>query len=501
MTVAQRTRRRNRWWNRSAPLSKGCINPLKGPQSAAANSGTAGGTSATVPVLLGLVGVALLWVGLTAPTAARADLGAVQMITPVGEGASQQWPQWRGPSRQGVVAAGEYPDRWSDEKNVAWRVEVPGRGHSSPIVWDDRIFLTTAYDQFLDEPVEHILGQSGDRVFLDDREQVRSILCFRRSDGELLWETFVPGTAQPEEGWPKSSYASSTPTTDGRLVYAYFGNHGLLAVDFDGNVAWHNDLGEIRGVSRGTACSPLLYDDRVILFQDHGGGSFIAAFDRATGRSLWRTERNARVGWSSPIAIRVAMDQGHRDEIVTSSQHQVQAYDPATGEPLWWCHGLTDEVIPSPVVGEGMVFASSGRQGPTLAIRPGGTGDVTDSHLEWREMRGSPFVPSPLLYQGYLYTLNDMIRVLSCYDAATGELMYRVRLRGEVAGHGISSSPVGVDGKVFITTDDGQTLVIRAGPEYELLHVNQLGEHVFASPALLDGRWYIRTYGHLLRIE
>ncbi len=435
-----------------------------------------------------------------APVAAESVV--VEGVGPVGEGAAEQWSQWRGPSRQGIVTESGFPDRWSDEENVLWRTEVPGRGHSSPIVWGDRIFLTTAYDQFLDEPVEDILAQQGDRVFLDDEENVRSVLCFDRRDGTLLWETFVPYRTTPELGWPKSSYASSTPTTDGERVYAYFGNHGLLAVDFGGNVVWHQDLGDLHRLSRGTACSPLLYRDRVIVFQDHQGpeGSFIAAFDRETGQQLWRTERSARVGWSSPIAIRVSTENGTRDEIITSSQHQVQAYDPETGAELWSCKGLTDEVIPSPVVGEGMVFASSGRQGPTLAIRPGGSGDVTGTRLVWDELRGSPFVPSPLYYEGYLYTLNDMLRVLACYDAASGELMYRVRLPGEATGHGISASPVGVDGKVFITADDGSTTVVRAGPEQEILHVNQFGEHVFASPALLDGRWYVRTYSHLLCI-
>ncbi len=445
---------------------------------------------------------AVLVAGCAQNESVAADPVRAQMAPPVGEGAHQQWPQFRGPSRQGKVAGEGYPDRWSDEENVLWKVEVPGRGHSSPIVWDDRIFLTTAYDQFVDTPIEQILAQQGDRVFLDDQENVRSILCFRRSDGELLWETFVPVPAEPEEGWPKSSYASSTPTTDGERVYAYFGNHGLLAVDLDGNIVWHEDLGEIRRVARGTSCSPLLYEDRVILFQDHGGpgGSFIAAFDRETGEPLWRTPREARVGWSSPIAIRVETAEGVRDEIITSSQYQVQAYDPETGEELWSCQGLTNEVVPSPIVGLDMIFACSGRQGPTLAIRPGGSGEVRDTHLVWDEQRGSPFVPSPLLYQGYLYTLNDMLRVLTCHDAETGEQMYRVRLAGTLTQHGISSSPVAVDGKVFITTDDGVTSVIQAGPEFELLHVNEVSSYVFASPALLDGRWYLRTYDHLMCI-
>ncbi len=457
-------------------------------------------------LLLSLIACSWMVTGCAGQPPAAVEAGErfeVQMVEPVGEGAAQQWPQWRGPTRQSVVDSEGYPDRWSDEENVVWRTEVPGRGHSSPIIWQDRIFLTTAYDQYLDEPIQQILGQQGDRVFLDNEDRVRSVLCFRREDGELLWETFVPERAEPEEGWPKSSYASSTPVTDGQRVYAYFGNHGLLAVDFDGNVIWHQDLGTIRNVSRGTACSPLLYENLVIVFQDHGGpeGSFIAAFDRETGQQAWRTERSARVGWSSPIAVRAINPSGTaRDKIVTSSQMQVQAYDPLTGSLLWHCDGLTAEVVPSPVAGEGLIFASSGRQGPTLAIRPGGSGNVSDQSLVWRETRGSPFVPSPLLYQGYLYTLNDMIRVLTCHDAVTGEMMYRERLEGEAVGHGISSSPIGVDGKVFITVDDGQTLVVRAGPEFELLHVNQLDSYVFASPALLDGRWYFRTYRHLLCI-
>ncbi len=454
---------------------------------------------------LGRVGCTLIALALAFPGCAESETVAadpvrVEMVPPVGEGALQQWPQFRGPTRQGIASGQGYPDRWSDSENVHWKVEVPGRGHSSPIIWDDRIFLTTAYDQFIDTPIGDILAQQGDRVFLDDQENVRSILCFRRSDGELLWETFVPISAEPEEGWPKSSYASSTPTTDGQRVYAYFGNHGLLAVDLDGNIVWHEDLGEISRVARGTSCSPLLYEDRVIIFQDHGGpgGSFIAAFHRETGERLWRTEREARVGWSSPIAIRVETAEGTRDEIITSSQFQVQAYDPHTGEELWSCRGLTDEVVPSPIVAMDMVIACSGRQGPTLAIRPGGSGEVRDSHLVWNEQRGSPFVPSPLLYRGYLYTLNDMLRVLTCHDAETGEQMYRVRLAGTLTQHGISSSPVAVDGKVFITTDDGVTSVVQAGPEFELLHVNELSSYVFASPALLDGRWYFRTYDHLM---
>jgi outer membrane protein assembly factor BamB len=397
----------------------------------------------------------------------------VRMIASPGEG-SAYWPRWRGPSGQGLAAGGGYPDRWSETERVLWRTPVPGRGHSSPIVWADRIFLTTAYD--------------------DGRV---SVLAYRRSDGRLLWETVGPDRT-PESRHPKNSLASPTPSTDGRRVYASFGNKGLLAVDFDGRIAWHQSLGRYDAY-HGTAGSPLLYKDRLVVFQDHRGGTdgeaFIAAFDTATGRRLWRTERRGTVGWSTPIAIR-AFDH---DEIIVSSQQRVHAYDPDTGRELWTCGGNLYEVIPTPVVGLGLVFCSSGRAGPTLAIRPGGSGDVTRTHLEWQSPRGSPFVPSPLLYGDYLFLVNDMTSIATCLDAATGKLVWQGRL-GAAARESFSASPVGADGKVFFTNDDGETFVVRAGPGFELLHVNRLNARVLASPALVDGRWYFRTERDLMAI-
>ena len=273
-----------------------------------------------------------------------------------------------------------------------------------------------------------------------------------------------------------------------------FGSRGLLALDLDGAILWHRDVGRIANY-HGSAGSPLLYDDKVIIYQDQRGGSFVAAFDAATGDPVWRVSRDASVGWGSPVAIRV----GDHDEVIVNSQRTVNAYDPATGEELWRCGGMTFEVIPTPAVGAGLVFCASGRAGPTLAIRPGGRGDVTATHIAWRTSRGSPFVPSPLVHGGYLYTINDMSSVVTCFEAASGEVMWQQRL-GRPSREGFSASPVVVDGKIFFTNDGGQTFVVRAGPEFELLHTNDIGAPTLASPALVDGRWYVRTSRELIAI-
>jgi outer membrane protein assembly factor BamB len=354
---------------------------------------------------------------------------------------------------------------------VLWKSPVSGSGNSSPIVWGDRIYLATAYD-------------NGQRV---------SLMAFQRSDGKKVWETFAPdGRAGRQH--QKNGHASATASTDGQRVYISLGARGLMAVDMSGKLVWHQDLGPINNY-HGAAGSALLYKDRVILYQDQQGGAFIAAFDSRTGKQLWRTARNASVGWGTPVAIRVA----GRDEIVVNSQNRVNAYSPDTGAELWNCAGPTFEVIPTPVAGHGLVFCSSGRQGPTLAIRPGGEGDVSKTHIEWQTPRGSPFVPSPVLVGDYLYVVNDMQSIATCFEARTGKTMWQDRL-GEARREGFSASPIAVDGKVFFTNDEGETFVLRAGPKFELLHVNTIGERTLASPALVDRRWYIRTESNLYAI-
>jgi outer membrane protein assembly factor BamB/rhodanese-related sulfurtransferase len=392
-----------------------------------------------------------------------------RMVPVEGEGA-KYWPVWRGPSGQGVVP-GSYTDTWSATENVVWKKPVPGRGNSSPIIWGDRIFLTTAYD-------------AGRRL---------SLIAFRRSDGTEVWETFAPD-GRTGRAHNKNGHASATPATDGALVYASFGSRGLAAFDFNGKLVWHKDLGDVDNY-HGAAGSPLLYKNRVILYQDFDGQSFVAAFDTKTGKELWRTPRRAHVGWGTPVAVRVA----GRDEIVVSSQAAVTAYDPDTGKELWVCDGNSFEVIPTPVVGHGLLFASSGRVGPTLAIRPGGRGNVTRTHLVWTSPKGSPFVPSPIVYGDQLYMVNDMASIVTSFEAATGKVLWQGRL-GVAQREGFSASPVAVDGKIFFTNDQGETFVLRAGPTFELLRTNHIGETTLASPALVDGRWYIRTDRSLFAI-
>jgi len=403
---------------------------------------------------------------------------AVSMVVPGGE-AMKYWSRWRGPSGQGVVEGGGYPDTWSDTANIIWKTKVPGRGHSSPIVWADRIFLTTA-------------GEDG---------RNRSVLCFRRSDGKLLWQSAVPDAAA-EALYAKNSYASSSVSTDGQRVYAYFGNAGLAAFDFNGKLVWHASLGTIT-LYHGPGGSPLLYKDRLILYQDQRlmdrsiptPPGFIVAIDKATGREIWRQTRTPRPGWGTPIAVTV----GDRTEIIVSGSRSIDAYDPDTGKVWWSCTGNTVEVTPTPVVAHGLVFACSGRAGPTIAVRPGGSGDVTSTRVVWSTPKGSSFVPSPLVAGDYLYTINDMVSVVSSHNARTGELIGQLRV-GEPQRESFSASPIFAGGKIFVTNDEGDTFVLSPAPDFKLLHVNRLGERTLASPALVDGRWYVRTQDHLICI-
>ena len=348
---------------------------------------------------------------------------------------------------------------------------MTGAGNSSPIVWRDRVYLSAARD-------------GGRRL---------ALLAYDRTNGRQVWEAFAPeGTIdRPHQ---KNGYASATPATDGERIYASFGSRGLFAFDMNGRPVWRRDLGAIDNY-HGAAGSPLLYRNRVIVYQDQSRGGFIAAFDARSGEQVWRTPRQQSVGWGTPIAVRV----GDHDEVIVNGQSHVMAYNPDTGVELWRCGGTSFEVIPTPVVGYGLVFCSSGRAGPTLAIRPGGKGDVSSSHLSWSTPRGSPFVPSPILYNDQLYTVNDMASIVTSFEASTGRVLWQGRL-GEAAREGFSASPVAVDGKVFFTNDQGETFVLEAGRTFKVLHVNSLGERTLASPALVDGTWYIRTDRSLFAI-
>ena len=413
--------------------------------------------------------VVALLLALTSASPFGQQQADVRMVGVEGEGA-KYWPVWRGPSGQGLVVGNSYRDTWSATEGVLWKKAVPGRGNSSPIVWGDSIFLTTAYD-------------GGRRL---------SLVAFRRSDGTQLWEAFAPD-GRPANAHYKNGHASATPATDGSMVYVSFGSRGLAAFTFDGKLAWHQDLGPVDNY-HGAAGSPLLYKNRVILFQDHGRGAFVAAFDTRSGKQLWRTPREAYVGWGTPVAVRV----GTHDEIIVSSQGAVTAYHPDTGAELWRCDGNSYEVIPTPVVSHGLVIASSGRVGPTLAIRPGGKGNVTRTHLAWASPKGSPFVPSPIVYGDYLYICNDN-GVLTVYDAKSGAQVYVHRIG--TTNSTFSASPIAGRGQLYFASEDGEVFVIKAGPIYELLATNQMGEPLMATPAVSDGIILFRSQRQILAVK
>ncbi len=391
----------------------------------------------------------------------------IEPILPSPE-AEHQWPRWRGPWGQGYSNERDLPVEWSSEKNIEWRTAIPGQGNSSPIIWDDRIYLTSWFDD-------------GKR---------RSLVSIRRTDGELLWVKDAPAVEPEGRVISKNGYASATPVTDGERVYTFFGNTGLVAFDLDGEVVWHRELGPFDAM-HGTGASPVVCGDLVILFQEQSSKQSIGiALDRRTGNEVWSVTRPPALGWCTPVPLRV----GDREELIWGSSHTLVSFDPRTGRELWTCSGPTREVIPTIVHGNGLVYSCSGRNGPTLAVRPGGDGDVTSSHLAWQVVRGGPHVPSPAIAGDLLYLVNDR-GILTCLDALDGTTVYQTRLEGM-----FSASPSIAGGKIYLTNEDGDTFVVRLGSEYELVSVNPIGERVLASMAMLDGRIYLRGAKHLFAI-
>jgi outer membrane protein assembly factor BamB len=402
---------------------------------------------------------------LTAPLVAIA-LAAWSLPCP-----AENWPRWRGPDGNAVSGEAPLPVHWSTTRNIRWKATVPGDGFSSPVVWDDRIFLASALDH-------------GGR---------RLVQCLDRAGGKLLWSREL-ADKNPERTSAMTGHAASTPATDGRRVVAFFGNAGAVCYDRDGERLWQRDLGEF-DTELGLASSPVVYRSRVLLVCDHDGDrftsfdSFLVALDLETGKECWRVERRGLGrSWSTPVLV---PGRGDHQELIVCGQDQVRGYDPETGKELWRCGGLTAWVAPSPVFGHGLVFAASGKSGPVLAVRPGGSGDVTKTHVAWQHAGAGPYVCSPLLYGDYLY-VHDERGTLACYDARTGEQQYRERLDGK-----FTASAVAGDGKLYLTNEDGTTFVVRAGPKFAVLATNALDEYTLASPAVSGKELLLRTEHHL----
>lgn len=418
--------------------------------------------------------------------------------------AAANWPQWRGARGQGVAEEKGYPVRWSATENLRWKTAIPGDGHSSPIVWGDRVFLTsTVRGEQLPEPnaIKHQVGGKDfthpDWVGSDYIHAFKVIALDRRSGG-ILWERTAYEGKVYDHRHRRGSYAAGTPATDGQRVYVYFGSEGLYCYDFEGKLVWQLSLGGIATLGMGTGTSPILHENLLILQcdQDMGENSFIVAIDKATGKEVWRTARKVQVSWSTPVLV----SGPNGTELVTTGNEWIISYEPATGRELWRSGGVKSNAIPSPLVQGERVFVSAGFPTKrTFAIRTGGSGDITgSSSILWTYDKGTAYVPSGILYDGLLYLLSDK-GILTCMNPETGEVLYEDG-RVPVAASFIAS-PVAFEGKILLSSEDGDVFVVSAGPKHEILQTNSLGEPIRASPALSHGQIFIRGEKHLFCLE
>jgi outer membrane protein assembly factor BamB len=427
---------------------------------------------------------------------------AMVLYAPLGLASSggSNWPQWRGPESQGISFDKGVPTEWSATENIKWKTAIAGRGHSSPIIWGNRVFLTSCIEGPVvpgAQAVKHIIG--GKEFKHPDwagseHSQTLKVLCLDADTGKVLWErTSYEGTVF-DHRHRRNTYASPTPITDGRLVYAYFGSEGLYAYDFKGKLAWKVSLGGIATLGMGVGTSPVLYENLLILQcdQDTGENSFLVALDKKTGKQVWKVARKVQSSWTTPIIVR----HGGRTEMITSGNEFIISYDPRTGKELWRCKGLQSHAIHTPMVGHGMVVISTGYPSKrTIAIKLGGSGDLTDTpYIAWKYEKGTAYVASPILYGDYVYLISDK-GLLTCLDVKTGELKYE---GGRVpVPASFMASPVAFDGKILISSEDGDTFVVKAGPTHEILRTNSLGEPIYSTPAIASGNLFIRGDKHL----
>ena len=451
--------------------------------------------------------------------------------------AAQGWPSWRGVAHDGM-ARGDAPLTWDTTENVKWKVAIPGRGHSSPVVWGNQIFVTTAIpidtgststqsSARRGRPAN--AGGAGAGVHPTGAGTARSrsgghpgggqiprrggwsphgssgpqtlhrfvLLSIDKTTGEVLWERTAT-EATPHEGFHAQygSFASNSPVTDGEHVFAYFGSRGVYCYDLDGTLIWQQDLGQMRKILQFGEGTPLaLHDDRLIIKRDHEGESFVFALDKSTGAELWRTARDEITSWSPPLVVE---HQG-RTQVVVAATKRVRSYDFETGALIWEVAGLGRNQIPAPVHQGDMVYVMSGFVAPNLmAIRVGEQGDLTGSDaIVWENRQANSYAASPVLHEQQLYVLTDS-GILTNFDAATGEVRYRERLPGP---SNFKASPIGVNGKLYLASEEGRVFVVKMGPEFELLGTNTIDEAMFiTTPAIVDGEIFLRSQDSLYRI-
>jgi outer membrane protein assembly factor BamB len=411
----------------------------------------------------------------------------------VAAAAEDAWPHWRGPNDDGM-AVGDAPLHWSDTEHIAWKAHIPGRGHSSPVVWGNRIFVTTAV------PVANPTA-SADEVAKDGLLVPYKflVLCFDRTSGKLLWEK-VATVATPHEGYHPmyGSFASNSPITDGKHLIAFFGSRGVYCYTLDGQLVWEKNLGKLRMFRNfGEGSWPALDGDKLVLVMDQEDASFIIALDKSTGRELWRTPRDGRTNWSGAY---ITPYKGRKQVIVSASQ-AVCSYDLETGKLIWKASGLGQNTIPMPIAIDGIVIVMSGYRNPNLmAIRMDREGDLTGTDaILWQNQRGNSYSPSPVLHDGKLYVLTDS-GMLSCFDAKTGKIYYHQQRLPKP--YNFKSSPVGVNGKLYLASEEGDVIVVKMGETFEVLATNTLQDQMFiATPAVIDGEILLRGQNTLFCVR
>jgi outer membrane protein assembly factor BamB len=419
------------------------------------------------------------------------------------------WPSFRGPQASGVADGQKLPDTWDGTTgtNILWRTPIPGLAHSSPIVWGDRVFVTTAVSSRGSATFKP--GLYGDGDASDDRSPHKWMLyALDKRTGRPLWEQVAFEGKPREKRHIKSTYASSTPATDGRVVVAWFGSHGVHAFDVNGSRLWQVDLGrvdmgayDIPAFEWGPASSPIIWDGKVILQVDTQADSFLIALNAETGEIVWKSDRDEIPSWGTPTVATTPAGP----ELVTNASNFIRGYDPRTGEERWRLGGSSKITAPTPIFSDGLFVVASGRgpERPIFAVKPGVRGDLTlgdrisSDAVAWSKRGRGSYMPTPLVYDGILYVLANN-GVFDAYDLATGEEIYRQRL--EPVGSGFSASPVAADGRIYLSNEDGDIIVVRAGREFERIATNTMGELLMATPALSEGVMYVRSSGSLFAI-
>jgi len=424
--------------------------------------------------------------------------------------AGQNWPSFRGWCASGVAEGYPMPVKWDVERgeNVLWKTPVAGLGHSCPAVWGERIFVTTAVKGKGESSLK--VGMYGDVESIKEKDVFSwRIYCIDRENGKILWEREARTGKPRVKRHPKSSHASPTACTDGNYVVAFFGSEGLYCYDMQGEPVWGKDLGVLdwgfylaRSAQWGGGSSPVIHKEMVILQCDVQKNSFIAAFNLKDGEQLWKTPRGDVPTWGTPTVY-----TGRQySQIIVNGYRHIGGYDIETGKEIWKMRGGGDIPIPTPVVGNGLVYITNahGRMSPIYAVRLSAAGDISlaedsssNEHIAWSYTRGGNYIPTPIVYGDYLYCGSDGGRV-SCFEAKTGKLVYRENLSSQRGA--FSASPVGADGKIYFTGEKGDIYVVKAGPEFKLLGVNEMNETCIATPAISKGTLFFRTRHHIVAI-